>query len=193
MAKLTPPSSSRMRIIPFASRMNTCRPSSKIATGGRTTSTTVRLPVNFARANCCAWRRIPPGTAAIRGCNTTPRSIAGTRARTRRASTPRILAPNTCSLDDTACNLASLNLMKFVGSSGQFDVTAFKHAVDVTITAQEILVDNASYPTPRITRKFAQVPSAGTRIRESRRAADVDGACRTIPKAAAICAGRSLR
>jgi ribonucleoside-diphosphate reductase alpha chain len=53
-------------------------------------------------------------------------------------------------LDDTACNLASINLMKFMGSSGQFDVTAFKHAVDVTITAQEILVDNASYPTPRI-------------------------------------------
>ena len=53
-------------------------------------------------------------------------------------------------LDDTACNLASLNLMKFLGSNSQFDVTAFKHAVDVTITAQEILVDNASYPTERI-------------------------------------------
>src|SRR6202047_1221987 len=66
----------------------------------------------------------------------------------------RINASNPCSeymfLDDTACNLASLNLMKFLGSNGQFDVTAFKHAVDVTITAQEILVDNASYPTPRI-------------------------------------------
>jgi ribonucleoside-diphosphate reductase alpha chain len=54
-------------------------------------------------------------------------------------------------LDDTACNLASLNLMKFLGANGQFDVDSFKHAVDVTITAQEILVDNASYPTPRIT------------------------------------------
>src|SRR4030081_65104 len=53
-------------------------------------------------------------------------------------------------LDDTACNLASLNLMKFVNASGQFDVPAFKHAVDVTVTAQEILVDNASYPTPKI-------------------------------------------
>ena len=69
-------------------------------------------------------------------------------------NTARINASNPCSeymfLDDTACNLASLNLMKFLGASGQFDVTAFKHAVDVTITAQEILVDNASYPTPRI-------------------------------------------
>jgi ribonucleoside-diphosphate reductase alpha chain len=69
-------------------------------------------------------------------------------------NTARINASNPCSeymfLDDTACNLASLNLMKFVSSNGQFDVTAFKHAVDVTITAQEILVDNASYPTPKI-------------------------------------------
>ena len=69
-------------------------------------------------------------------------------------NTARINASNPCSeymfLDDTACNLASLNLMKFLGSNGQFDVTAFKHAVDVTITAQEILVDNASYPTPKI-------------------------------------------
>src|SRR5258708_6951150 len=53
-------------------------------------------------------------------------------------------------LDDTACNLASLNLMKYVNASGQFDVAAFKHAVDVTITAQEILVDKASYPTEKI-------------------------------------------
>jgi len=69
-------------------------------------------------------------------------------------TTARINASNPCSeymfLDDTACNLASLNLMKFVNSSGQFDVPAYKHAVDVTITAQEILVDFASYPTPRI-------------------------------------------
>src|SRR5437899_2424981 len=69
-------------------------------------------------------------------------------------TTARINASNPCSeymfLDDTACNLASLNLMKYVNTSGQFDVTAFKHAVDVTITAQEILVDNASYPTPKI-------------------------------------------
>ena len=69
-------------------------------------------------------------------------------------SSARINASNPCSeymfLDDTACNLASLNLVKFVTTGGQFDVPAFKHAVDVTITAQEILVDNASYPTDRI-------------------------------------------
>src|ERR1700683_267336 len=69
-------------------------------------------------------------------------------------NTARINASNPCSeymfLDDTACNLASLNLMKFLEPNGQFDVQAFRHAVDVTITAQEILVDNASYPTPKI-------------------------------------------
>ena len=70
-------------------------------------------------------------------------------------NTARINASNPCSeymfLDDTACNLASLNLMKYLGPNGQFDVEAFKRAVDVTITAQENLVDYASYPTPRIT------------------------------------------
>jgi ribonucleoside-diphosphate reductase alpha chain len=71
-------------------------------------------------------------------------------------ATDRIYASNPCSeymfLDDTACNLASLNLLKFLGGNGQFDVEGFRHAVDVTITAQEILVDNASYPTERIAR-----------------------------------------
>ncbi len=71
-------------------------------------------------------------------------------------ATDRIYASNPCSeymfLDDTACNLASLNLLKFLGSNGQFDVEGFRHAVDVTITAQEILVSNASYPTPKIER-----------------------------------------
>ena len=95
-------------------------------------------------------------------------------------TTARINASNPCSeymfLDDTACNLASLNLMKFLGPNGQFDVEAFRHAVDITITAQEILVDNASYPTPKIAEEFAQLPPAGPGLRQSRRAADVHGA-----------------
>ena len=48
------------------------------------------------------------------------------------------------------CNLASLNLMKFVGEDGEFDVESYRYAAKLTITAQEILVDNASYPTPQI-------------------------------------------
>jgi ribonucleoside-diphosphate reductase alpha chain len=70
------------------------------------------------------------------------------------AATARINATNPCSeyvfIDDTACNLASLNLLKFRKESGEFDVDLFRHACAVMITAQEILVDNASYPTPAI-------------------------------------------
>src|ERR1700678_1968176 len=68
-------------------------------------------------------------------------------------NTTRINASNPCSeymfLDDSACNLASLNLLKFA-PNGTFDVEAYRHAVDVLITAQEILVDNAGYPTEMI-------------------------------------------
>jgi ribonucleoside-diphosphate reductase alpha chain len=68
----------------------------------------------------------------------------------------RINASNPCSeymfLDDSACNLASLNLMKFVMANGQFDVEAFRHAVDTVTLAQEILIDSASYPTEPIAR-----------------------------------------
>ncbi len=71
-------------------------------------------------------------------------------------NTARINASNPCSeymfLDDSACNLASLNLMKFLNAAGQFDVEAFRHAVDTVILAQEILVDSASYPTEKIAR-----------------------------------------
>ena len=70
------------------------------------------------------------------------------------ANTAPINASNPCSeymyLDDSACNLASLNLMKFVKDDGEFDIEAYKHAVRIVLTAQEILVDNASYPTPLI-------------------------------------------
>jgi ribonucleoside-diphosphate reductase alpha chain len=69
-------------------------------------------------------------------------------------NTARINASNPCSeymfLDDSACNLSSLNLMKFVGPDGQFAVEAFRHAVDTMIVAQDIIVDNASYPTQKI-------------------------------------------
>ena len=72
------------------------------------------------------------------------------------SNTARINASNPCSeymfLDDTACNLSSLNLMKFRKPSGDLDVETFKHGVQVMITAQEIIVGNASYPTPAIGR-----------------------------------------
>jgi ribonucleoside-diphosphate reductase alpha chain len=69
-------------------------------------------------------------------------------------NTARINASNPCSeymfLDDSACNLASLNLLKFLNDDGTFDVAGFEHAVAITILAQEIIVDHASYPTKRI-------------------------------------------
>ncbi len=72
------------------------------------------------------------------------------------AGTNRINASNPCSeymfLDDTACNLASLNIMKFTNDDGKLDVDAFRHAVRIIILAQEIIVDSASYPTERIGR-----------------------------------------
>src|SRR4051812_296840 len=69
-------------------------------------------------------------------------------------NTDRIYGSNPCSeymfLNDTACNLASLNLMKFVKDDGEVDVESYRYAARLTITAQEILVDNAGYPTPQI-------------------------------------------
>ena len=71
-------------------------------------------------------------------------------------NTDRIYASNPCSeymfLDNSACNLASLNLLKFRDSDGTFDIERFRQAVRTTLTAQEILVSRASYPTPSIER-----------------------------------------
>ena len=80
------------------------------------------------------------------------------------ANTGRINGSNPCSeymhLDNSACNLASLNLLKFLGTDGTFDVEGFKAAVEVVFTAQEILVGNADYPTEKIgdnARRFRQL------------------------------------
>jgi ribonucleoside-diphosphate reductase alpha chain len=70
------------------------------------------------------------------------------------AGTDRINASNPCSeymfLDDTACNLASLNLMKFYDADSDFDVESFRHTCEVIISSMEVIVGNASYPTPKI-------------------------------------------
>src|SRR5947208_1705963 len=71
------------------------------------------------------------------------------------SNTARINASNPCSeymhLDNSACNLASLNLLKYLRDDGVFDTEAFRRAVDIIILAQDILVDNSSYPTAEIT------------------------------------------
>ncbi len=91
-----------------------------------------------------AWRCADPGVqydTTINSWHTLP-------------NTGRINASNPCSeymsIDDSACNLASLNLMKFRREDGELDVEAFEHACDIVFLAQEILVGNSSYPTPEI-------------------------------------------
>jgi ribonucleoside-diphosphate reductase alpha chain len=91
-----------------------------------------------------AWRCADPGIqfdTTINQWHTCPNS-------------GRINASNPCSeymhVDDSACNLASLNLMKFRRPDGTFDIESFKHAVDVVLLAQEIVVTPSSYPTKQI-------------------------------------------
>jgi ribonucleoside-diphosphate reductase alpha chain len=93
-----------------------------------------------------AWRCADPGVqydTTINQWHTCPNS-------------GRINASNPCSeymhVDDSACNLASLNLMKFRQADGTFDVESFEHAVDIMFLAQEIIVSPSSYPTEQITR-----------------------------------------
>ena len=84
-------------------------------------------------------------------------------------NTGRINASNPCSeymhLDNSACNLASLNLLKFIDERGEFDVRAFRHAVDVMITAQDILVDNPRIRPPRSPRTPATSASSASATR----------------------------
>src|SRR5689334_19268659 len=93
-----------------------------------------------------AWRCADPGVqydTTINQWHTSPNS-------------GRINASNPCSeymhVDDSACNLASLNLMKFRRPDGSFDVDRFNHAVDIVFLAQEIIVGPSSYPTEEIGR-----------------------------------------
>ncbi len=79
-------------------------------------------------------------------------------------NTGRINASNPCSeymhLDNSACNLASINLLKYLDDEDEFDVDAFEHTVEVVFTAQEILIGNADYPTEKIaetSRAFRQL------------------------------------
>ena len=79
-------------------------------------------------------------------------------------TTGRINGSNPCSeymhLDNSACNLASINLLKYLDPEGNFDVDAFRHTVEIIFTAQEILVGRADYPTPQIaetSRDFRQL------------------------------------
>ncbi len=115
---------------------------------------TVRARELFSQIAKAAWECADPGIqfdTTINRWHTAP--VAG-----------RINASNPCSeylhLDDSACNLASLNLLKFLDDHNNFDTDGFKAAVEVLFTAQEILVGNADYPTEKIAdnaRRFRQL------------------------------------
>src|SRR4030095_11100369 len=116
----------------------------KAVLDGRTMETLRARDLMRARAQA-AWECADPGMqydTTINDWHTTPES-------------GRINASNPCSeymhLDHSACHLASLTLLKFLGEDGNFDVTAFRHAVEIVFLAQEIIVGNSSYPTERIT------------------------------------------
>ena len=95
------------------------------------------------------------------------------------AATGRINASNPCSeymhLDDSACNLASINLLRFLGPDDSFDIAGYKQAVEVMFTGQEILVGRADYPTPGDRRHLPALPPARAGLRQHRRAADGPG------------------
>ena len=102
-----------------------------------------------------AWRCADPGVqydTTINEWHTCP-------------NTGRINASNPCSeymhVDDSACNLSSINLLKFLREDGTFDTAAFEHTVDVMFTAQEILVGFSSYPTEEIGRNARAMRQLG--------------------------------
>ncbi|HEV8425179.1 MAG TPA: LAGLIDADG family homing endonuclease [Actinomycetes bacterium] len=103
-------------------------------------------------------------------------------------------------LDNSACNLASLNLLKFLGSDGNFDAAAFRHAVEIVFLAQEIIVGNSSYPTERITknaRDFRQLglgyANLGALLMALGKAYDSDGGRAWAGSITALMTGHAYR
>ncbi|MFL5881942.1 MAG: LAGLIDADG family homing endonuclease, partial [Actinomycetota bacterium] len=141
-----------------------------------------------------AWECADPGMqydTTINDWHTTPES-------------GRINASNPCSeymhLDNSACNLASLNLLRFLGGDGNFDVAAFRHAVEIVFLAQEIIVGNSSYPTERITqnaRDFRQLglgyANLGALLMALGKAYDSDGGRAWAGSITALMTGHAYR
>ncbi|HEX3510435.1 MAG TPA: vitamin B12-dependent ribonucleotide reductase [Solirubrobacteraceae bacterium] len=141
-----------------------------------------------------AWRCADPGVqydTTINQWHTCPNS-------------GRINASNPCSeymhVDDSACNLASLNLMKFRRADGTFDVAAFEHAVDIVLLAQEIIVGPSSYPTEEIganARAFRQLglgyANLGAYLMSNGMPYDSDAGRGTAAAITALMTGRAYR
>lgn len=107
------------------------------------------------------------------------------------AASGRIHASNPCSefmfLDDSACNLASINVMKYLRPDGSFDIEAFRHTIRVFITAMEILVDASSYPTEIIARNSHGYRPLGLGYANLGSLLMVSGIPYDSPKATALC------
>src|SRR5665213_1996231 len=141
-----------------------------------------------------AWRCADPGVqydTTINRSHTSP--VSG-----------RINASNPCSeymhVDDSACNLASLNLMRFRRSDGSFDVRSFEHAVDIVLLAQEIVVGPSSYPTEAIgvnARAFRQLglgyANLGAYLMSNAMPYDSDEGRATAAAITALMTGRAYR
>src|SRR3984885_8474105 len=141
-----------------------------------------------------AYRCADPGVqydTTINRCHTSPNS-------------GRINASNPCSeymhVDDSACNLASLNLMKFRRADGTLDVESFEHAVDVVLLAQEIIVGPSSYPTEEIganARAFRQLglgyANLGAYLMSNGMPYDSDSGRETAAAITALMTGRAYR
>jgi ribonucleoside-diphosphate reductase alpha chain len=141
-----------------------------------------------------AWRCADPGVqydTTINRWHTNP-------------NTGRITASNPCSeylsIDDSACNLASLNLMKFRRADGTLDVESFEHAVDIVLLAQEIIVSPSSYPTEKITanaRAFRQLglgyANLGAYLMSNGTPYDSDAGRGTAAAITALMTGRAYR
>ncbi len=107
------------------------------------------------------------------------------------AKTGRINASNPCSeymfLDDTACNLASINVMKYLKEDGSFDIEAYRHTVRIFITAMEIIIDLASYPTQPIAKNSHDFRPLGLGYANLGTLLMVSGIPYDSPEASAIC------
>ena len=128
-----------------------------------------------------ARRPVPPDLAGGVGVRRPRHAVrhhdqpVGTPRPTPGASTPATRAREYMHLDNSACNLASINLLKYLDDDGTFDVEAYKHTVEVMFTAQEILVGNADYPTEKIAENSRRFRQLGLGLRQPRRPAHGPG------------------
>ena len=152
LAKPTPASFSRTPTTPSALMTSSCTPSRLTAIFSTKTvkEKNAGQGVQGPRPHAQPSPR-PLGSAAIPACSMTPPSI---KLAYLEEYCPHQRQSNPCSeymfLDDSACNLASFNLLKFLTPGGQFDVASYRHAIGIVTTAMEIIVDSAGYPTEMI-------------------------------------------